>query len=149
MDILQGVEDCCREGLTEKLYFMGEFTFEISIEIKNDSKFAAMYSGFLDLKNQCNSELSVQKERSSRIWKSNSGASYCHQMKTKNKLVDFIVKQQITNSSLIGNEILIVTNNTEAYEITSNNCILIPELKSNHKEADSRMMFYVKHARRA
>ena len=55
----------------------------------------------------------------------------------KIKLVDFKVKQWISNSSLIGDKILIVTNNTEAYKITSNNCILIPELETNHKEADS------------
>ena len=55
----------------------------------------------------------------------------------KIKLVDFKIKQWISNSSLIGDKILIVTNNTEAYKITSNNCILIPELETNHKEADS------------
>ena len=55
----------------------------------------------------------------------------------KIKLVDFKVKRWISNSSLIGDKILIVTNNTEAYKITSNNCILIPELETNHKEADS------------
>ena len=81
-------------------------------------------------------------------WKSNNGASsYCHQMKTKNKLVDFIVEQWISNSSLISDKILIVTNNTEAYKI-SNNCILILELESNHKEADSQMMLHVKHPSR-
>ena len=57
-------------------------------------------------------------------------------MKTKNKLVDFIVRQWISNSNLISDKILIVTNNTEAYKTTSNNCVLIPELESNHKEAD-------------
>ena len=66
----------------------------------------------------------------------------------KNKLVDFIVKQWISNSSLIGEKILIVINNTEAYKITSNNCILIPEFESNHKEADSQMMLHVEHASR-
>ena len=66
----------------------------------------------------------------------------------KNKLVDFIVKQWISNSSLIGEKILIVINNTEAYKITSNNCILIPEFESNHKEADSRMMLHVKQTSR-
>ena len=45
--------------------------------------------------------------------------------KNKNKLVDFIVKQ----FRLISDKILIVTINTEAYTITSKNCILIPELK--------------------
>ena len=60
----------------------------------------------------------------------------------KNKLVDFIVKQWISNSSLI------TTNNTEVYKITSNNCILIPEHESNHKEADSRMMLHVKQTSR-
>ena len=68
--------------------------------------------------------------------------------KNKNKLVDFIVKQWISNSSLIDGKILIVTNGMEAYNITSSNCILIPELESNHKEADSRMMLHVKHASR-
>ena len=69
-------------------------------------------------------------------------------MKTKNKLVDFIVRQWVSNSNLIGDKILIVTNNTEAYKTTSNNCVLIPELKSNHKEADSRMKAHVKHSNR-
>ena len=45
--------------------------------------------------------------------------------KNKNKLVDFIVKQ----FRLISDKILIVTINTEAYAITSKNCILIPKLK--------------------
>ena len=49
-------------------------------------------------------------------------------MKIKNELVDFIAEQWISNYSLIGDKILIVTNNTEAYKIISNNCILIPEL---------------------
>ena len=69
-------------------------------------------------------------------------------MKTKYKLVDFIVQQWISNSSLIGDKILTVTKNTEACNITSNSCILIPELESNHKEADSQMMLHVKHASR-
>ena len=60
----------------------------------------------------------------------------------KNKLVDFRVKQWISNSSLTGDKIIIVTNNTEAYKITSNNCILIPELESNHKEAYSQIMLH-------
>ena len=63
-------------------------------------------------------------------------------MNPKNKLVDFIVKQWISNSSLIGDKILIVTNNTEAYKIKSSNCIFKPELESNHTEADSRMMLH-------
>ena len=66
----------------------------------------------------------------------------------KNKLLDFIVKQWISNSSIIGDKILIVTNNTEAYKTTCNNCILIPELESNHKEADSKVMLHVKHPSR-
>ena len=81
------------------------------------------------------SELSVQKlllnmeiKQWSLLFSSNEN---------KIKLVDFKVKQWISNSSLIGDKILIVTNNTEAYKITSNNCILIPELETNHKEADS------------
>ena len=57
----------------------------------------------------------------------------------KNKLVDFIVKQWVSSSSLIGYKILIVANNKEAYEIESNNCILIPELENNHKEADTNV----------
>ena len=36
----------------------------------------------------------------------------------------------------------------EAYTITSNSCILISEIESDHKEADSRMMLHVKHAGR-
>ena len=48
----------------------------------------------------------------------------------KNKLLDFIVKQWISNYNLIGDKILIVTNNTEAHTITANNCILTPELES-------------------
>ena len=31
-DVLQGVEDCCMEGLTEKLNSMGEFTNETYVE---------------------------------------------------------------------------------------------------------------------
>ena len=81
-------------------------------------------------------------------WKWNSGALNFYQMKTKNKLVDFIVKQWISNSSLIGDKTLIVTNNIEAYKIKSSNCIFKPELESNHIEDDSRMMFHVKHASR-
>ena len=69
-------------------------------------------------------------------------------MKTKNKLVDFMVQQWISNSSLIGDKILVITNNTESHNITSNNCILIPELESNHKEADSQMMLHVKQGSR-
>ena len=38
---------------------------------------------------------------------------YCHQMKT-NKLVDFRDKQWVSDSNLIGDKILIVTNNKEA-----------------------------------
>ena len=65
----------------------------------------------------------------------NQTAFYYYQMKTKNKLVDFIVEQWISNSSLIGDKIVIVTNNNEAYKITRSNCILIPELEINHKES--------------
>ena len=42
-DVLQMVEDCCMEGLTRKSHFMGEFTNEIYIEIKNGSKFTSVY----------------------------------------------------------------------------------------------------------
>ena len=87
-------------------------------------------------------ELSVQTF--CQTWKLRSGVYFCH----KNKLVDFIVKQWISNSSLIDGKILTVTNDMEAYKKTSSDCILIPELESNHKEADSRMMFHVKHASR-
>ena len=51
----------CMEGLTKKVYSMREFTNETYVEIKNDSKSASKYREFLDLKNQCNCELSVQK----------------------------------------------------------------------------------------
>ena len=51
-DALQGVEDCCMEGLTKKLHSMGEFTNETYVEIKNDSKFVSVYRGLLDLKSQ-------------------------------------------------------------------------------------------------
>ena len=51
-----------------------------------------------------------------------------------NKLVNFIVKQWISSSSLIGDKFLIVANNTEAYTIKSNNFLLIPELESNTKK---------------
>ena len=64
-------------------------------------------------------------------------------MKAKNKLVNFIVNQWISNSSLIGDKILIVTNNTDAYKIKSNNYIFNPELESNYIEAESRMMLHV------
>ena len=64
-DILQGVEDCCMEGLTGKLLSISEFKTETYVEIMNDSKFSSMYTGFLDLKNQCNGKLSVQKLLSS------------------------------------------------------------------------------------
>ena len=57
----------------------------------------------------------------------------------KNKLVDFIFKQWVSNSSLIGYKILIVANDKEAYKIESNSCMLIPELESNHKEADTNI----------
>ena len=87
-------------------------------------------------------ELSVQTF--CQTWKLSSGVYFCH----KNKLVDFIVKQWISNSNLIDGKILKVTNGMEAYKKTSSDCILIPELESNHKEADSRMMFHVKHASR-
>ena len=55
-------------------------------------------------------------------------------MKTKKKLIDFIVKQWISNSSVIGDKILI-----EAYKTKINNCMLIPKLESNHKEADTNV----------
>ena len=58
---------------------------------------------------------------------------------TKNKLVDFIVKQWVSSSSLIGYKILIGANNKEAYKIESNNYMLIPELESNLKEADTNV----------
>ena len=57
----------------------------------------------------------------------------------KNKLVDFIVKQWVSNSSLIGYEILIVANNKETYKIESNNCVLSPELESSHEEPDTNV----------
>ena len=59
----------------------------------------------------------------------------------KNKLVDFIVEQWLSSSILIGYRILIVANNKEAYKIESNNCMLIPELESNHKEADTKCFY--------
>ena len=58
----------------------------------------------------------------------------------KNKSVNFIVNQGVSNSSLIGYKIVIVTKNREAYKIESNDCILIPELESNHKEADTNVL---------
>ena len=51
-EVLQGVEDSCIEGFTERLQLMGEFTNETYIEIKNDNKFISVYRGFLDLKSQ-------------------------------------------------------------------------------------------------
>ena len=48
------------EGLTEKLHCIREFTNETYVEIKNYNKLPSMYREFLDLKNQCNCELSVQ-----------------------------------------------------------------------------------------
>ena len=76
-------------------------------------------------------ELSMQNSYGT--CKSNSEVLYCHQMEV-NKLVNFIVKQWISSSSLIGDKFLIVANNTEAYTIKSNNCLLIPELESNTKK---------------
>ena len=58
----------------------------------------------------------------------------------KNKSVNFIVNQWVSNSSLIGYKIVIVTKNREAYKIESNDYILIPELESNHKEADTNVL---------
>ena len=58
----------------------------------------------------------------------------------KNKSVNFIVNQGVSNSSLIGYKIVIVTKNREAYKIESNDYILIPELESNHKEADTNVL---------
>ena len=54
----------------------------------------------------------------------------------------------VSNSSLIGDKILIVTNNTDAYKIKSNNYIFNPELESNYIEAESRMMLHVMDASR-
>ena len=48
------------EGLTEKLHCISEFTNETYDEIKNYNKLPSRYREFLDLKNQCNCELSVQ-----------------------------------------------------------------------------------------
>ena len=59
----------------------------------------------------------------------------------KNKLVDFIVEQWLSSSILIGYRILIVANNKKAYKIESNNCMLIPELEINHKEADTKCFY--------
>ena len=56
----------------------------------------------------------------------------------KKKLVDFVVKQWISNSRVIGDKILI-----EAYKIKINNCMLIPKLESNHKEADTNVSMIV------
>ena len=133
------------EGLTEKLHCISEFTNETYVEIKNYNKLPSMYREFLIWKISAiaNWACKILPNR-----KLNSGAYYFHQMKTKYKLVDFIVQQWISNSSLIGDKILIVTKNTEACNITSNSCILFPELESNHEEADSQMMLHVKHASR-
>ena len=49
------------ESLTEKLHSMSAFTNETYVEVKNDSKLVSMYRELLDLKNQCNGELSVHK----------------------------------------------------------------------------------------
>ena len=57
-------------------------------------------------------------------------------------LVDFIVKQWVSSSSLIGYKILITANNKEAYKTESNNCMLIPELERNHKEADTNCFYH-------
>ena len=59
----------------------------------------------------------------------------------KNKLVNFIVKQWVSSSSLIAFKIFIVANNKEAYKIESSNCMLIPEHESNHKEADTKCFY--------
>ena len=40
---------------------MSAFTNETYVEVKNDSKLVSMYRELLDLKNQCNGELSVHK----------------------------------------------------------------------------------------
>ena len=49
-DVLQGIEDCCIESLTQKLHSMGKFTNKKYVEIKNYSKFVSIYRGFFDLK---------------------------------------------------------------------------------------------------
>ena len=51
-DVLQGIEDCCIERLTQKLHSMGKFTNKKYVEIKNYSKFVSIYRGFFDLKSQ-------------------------------------------------------------------------------------------------
>lgn len=51
-DVLQGIEDCCIESLTQKLHSMVKFTNKKYVEIKNYSKFVSIYRGFFDLKSQ-------------------------------------------------------------------------------------------------
>ena len=59
--------------------------------------------------------------------------------RNKNELVDFIVKKWVSSSSLIGYKILTVANSKEAHKIEGSNCVLIPELESNHKKVDTNV----------
>ena len=58
----------------------------------------------------------------------------------KNKLIRFVVEHWKSNSNLINAKEFITTVDSKAYKINLNDCSLIQELQSNHKEADTRLL---------
>ena len=64
----------------------------------------------------------------------------------KNKLISYLVSDWKMFADLPNGKMLIVTDGADAFEITTTSSCLIPELRSNHQEADTRILLHAKHA---
>ena len=64
----------------------------------------------------------------------------------KNKLIRFIVNEWGRQSHLVGSKILFATVDDETYMITSESFNVVDELRSDHQEADTRLLLHAKHA---
>ena len=64
----------------------------------------------------------------------------------KNKLVSFVVAEWKHNLSILGEKKVFVTLNTDALMLTSTAFSPVPTLRSDHEEADTRMLLHAKHA---
>ena len=66
----------------------------------------------------------------------------------KNALVKFIASEwkEPENLAVIGSKSLFVTDGVKAFNIKDETVMEIPELESNHEEADTRMLLHAQHA---
>jgi len=57
----------------------------------------------------------------------------------------FLADEWKRSGSVIGDKVLYVTSGSQTIKILADSNQIVPELESDHKEADTRMLLHVKH----